>query len=95
MVELFKHTNWSVAYDVLMRGNPPLALQFLLINSLFFIIFAFRRLRGKRSSHNNLAYAVHGFLLLANAGIMYQGEIAPYYERNILMFWHKLHAVIT
>jgi hypothetical protein len=95
MVELFKHTNWSVWYDVLAKGNPPLALQFLLINSLFFIIFAFRRLRGKRSHHNNVVYFVHGVLLLANAGVIFQGDLAPYYQRNILEFWHKLHAVIT
>jgi hypothetical protein len=95
MVELFKETNWNVWYDVLARGNPPLALQFLLINLLFFIIFAFRRLRGKRSSHNNWSYLIHGVLILINAGILYQGELMPFYQRNILMFYYKLHAVVT
>ena len=94
MIEMFKNARWTDFYDVLSKGNPPLALQFLLINALFFVIFALRRARGKKSKNNNASYLVHGFLLLVNAGIMFQGDLLPYYQRNIMVFWAKLHSVI-
>jgi hypothetical protein len=94
MLEMFKNARWHDFYDVLSRGNPPLALQFLIINTVFFVIFAARRARGKRSKNNNTSYAIHGFLLLVNAGIMFQGDLLPYYQRNISIFWTKLQNVI-
>jgi hypothetical protein len=94
MLEMFNQARWSDFYDVLSNGNPPLALQFLLINTLFFLIFAVRRARGKVSKNNNASYLVHGVLILVNAGIMFQGDLAPFYQRNILTFWNKLQHVI-
>lgn len=94
MLEMFKNARWHDFYDVLSRGNPPLALQFLCINTLFFVIFAVRRARGNGSKNTNASYIVHGFLLLVNAGIMFQGDLLPFYERNILSFWYKLNQVI-
>jgi hypothetical protein len=94
MFEMFNRAHWSDFYDVLSKGNPPLALQFLFINTLFFVIFAVRRARGKTSKNNNASYLVHGLLLLVNAGIMFQGDLAPFYQRNILTFWNKLQQVI-
>jgi hypothetical protein len=94
MIEMFKSARWNDFYDVLSKGNPPLALQFLLINTLFFVIFAIRRARGKGSKNTNASYMVHGLLLLVNAGIMFQGDMGPFYQRNILTFWNKLQHVI-
>jgi hypothetical protein len=94
MLENFKNAPWSQWVYVLSSGDPPLALQFVVINSIFFIIFAIRRMRGKRSNQANTAYAVHGILILVNTAILYQSELLPYYQYHFWDFWRQLKQVI-
>lgn len=94
MIENFINAPWGQWIVLLSKGNPPLALQFLLINGVFFLIFAFRRLRGIRTRHANTAYVIHGILIMVNTAILYQDQLYPYYRYNILGFIHKVQAVI-
>jgi hypothetical protein len=94
MLDNIKNAPWHQWYQIMSSGHPPLALQFVVINSIFFLIFAIRRMRGKRSNHGNAAYAVHGVLILVNTAILYQSELLPYYQYQLLSFWHKFQQVI-
>jgi hypothetical protein len=94
MLENIMNAPWRQWYEIMSSGNPPLALQFVVINSIFFVIFAVRRMRGKRSSQGNAAYAVHGILILVNTAILYQSELLPYYQYQVMNFWRQFQQVI-
>ncbi len=94
MIELFKQAHWSDIVIVLSQGEPPVALQLLFANLIFFLIYAFRRLRGKKTRPNNASYLVHGTLVLVNAAVLLQTEFAPFYQHSIVNFWHKFQNVI-
>jgi hypothetical membrane protein len=94
MFDYFRIAPWGDWYLIMSKGNPPLALQFLIINCAFFVIFAIRRIRGEKTKHNNISYLVHGLMFLANVGILYQSDLLPMYQTRIMMFWHKLQYVI-
>ncbi len=94
MLELLKQAHWSDITTVLAQGNPPLALQLLVVNCIFFFMFAFRRLRGKKTRQNNAAYLINGILILVNAAVLTQAQLLPFYQYNIMVFWHKLQQVL-
>jgi hypothetical protein len=94
MLDNFINAPWSQWVLFFSEGHPPLALQFLIINAFFFLVFAIRRMRGKRSNHANTAYAVHGGLILVNLGLLYQAQLLPYYSYHAMNFVHKLQQVI-
>jgi hypothetical protein len=94
MLDQVRYAPWGDWYIIMSKGNPPLALQFLFINFMFFLIFAVRRIRGKKTRHNNLSYVAHGVMFLANVLILYQADILPMYQTRLMMFWHKLQYVI-
>lgn len=94
MLESFKQAHWSDIYYVLMSGDPPLALQLLLINLLFFLIYARRRLKGTKTRQNDASYFVHGIIVLANATLLVQGNFISYYAHNALVIWHKFLQIV-
>jgi hypothetical protein len=94
MWELFKQARWEDWYYVFSDGTPPLALQLLTINAVFFLVFAFRRIRGHRSNRANMAYLTHGMLVAINAAILFQGDLMPFYHQYFMVFVHKLQNVV-
>jgi hypothetical protein len=94
MIEYIKQAHWDDIYTVLMTGNPPLALQLLIVNLVFFLIFAFRRLRGKKTKQNNASYFVHGLIVFANAALLFEGSSMPYYFNSCLQLWHKFMQLV-
>jgi hypothetical protein len=94
MLDNFRNAPWGEWVQVLSTGNPPLALQFAVLNTIFFVIFAIRRLRGKRTSHDNASYAVHALLIFVNVGILYQKELLPYYTYQFVQFWQHFKQII-
>ena len=94
MIELFKDTPWNDWFLIMSKGNPPLAFQFLFINFVFFAIYAYRRIRGKKTRHNNLSYLAHGLMFLANVAILYESELLPIYQTNFVAFWRHVQQII-
>jgi hypothetical protein len=94
MLEQIRNAPWRDLYVVLSKGNPPLAIQFLLINFLFFMVYAVRRLRGHKTRKNNLPYLAHGLMFVLNMVILYQTDVYPIYREQVMLFWHKIQLVI-
>jgi hypothetical protein len=94
MLDNVKNAPWGDLLIVMSKGNPPLAFQFLLINFLFFMIFAVRRLRGQKTRNNNLSYLAHGVMFMANMVILYETDLLPIYHQQVMLFWHKIQLVI-
>ena len=94
MLDQIKYAPWGDWIIVMSRGNPPLALQFLFINLVFFLIFAVRRLRGHKTNQNNFSFVAHGLMFMANVAILYQADLLPMYHTRIMMFWNHFQQVI-
>ncbi len=78
MIQFFQSAPWHQVSDFLAEGNPPLAIRILLLNTLFLIIFAYRRARGLPSMREKTALRVQGFLIAANTLILFELEIKSY-----------------
>jgi hypothetical protein len=93
-IELFQRTNWQIWYDFLSKGNPPLILQLLAINSVIFIFLIIRRSRGQSTLKRGVGATVQGLLILANIAILTQAQLMPIYSGYMTTFWHRLMNVI-
>lgn len=78
MIDFFQNAPWHHAYDFLGNGHPPLAIRILILNTLFLMVFAFRRARGYPSMREKTALRVQVFLIAANALILFEPEIKSY-----------------
>jgi len=62
-------------YNFFADGNPPLVVRVLILNTIFLMVFAFRRARGVTIMGQKTALKVQVFLIAANALILFQPEI--------------------
>ncbi|MFN0193606.1 MAG: hypothetical protein ACKVP5_16810 [Aestuariivirga sp.] len=74
---------WNEFYRILSAGDPPLALQLLVVNTIFFIYFVVRRMRGATSMRREVATTVQGLMLFANVAVLFEdqllGAFRPYF----------------
>lgn len=75
MLQKFLNAPWWQLSDFLTRGQPPLAFQLLIINTIFFILFIIRRMRNERALHRSAAIQVQSLLIVSNALILFQEQI--------------------
>ena len=83
MLDLFYQAQWNELYAFFAEGDPPLAVQLLVVNTIFFVVFILRRARGARSLRSETAMVVQGLLLFANASILFQDYVWHYKDRLI------------
>lgn len=62
------------------RGDPPLIIKILAINTIFFMLFIVRRMRGVPTMRNNVAIRVQTMLIIANALFVFQQEIQTVFK---------------
>jgi hypothetical protein len=74
MIDLFQRANWSEIYFFFARGNPPLAVVLLALNTVFFIYWIVRRMRGARAMRSETAIIVQALLLGSNLVIMFKDD---------------------
>ncbi|MGB8312861.1 MAG: hypothetical protein WCE69_00065, partial [Aestuariivirga sp.] len=58
MLELFREARWDELYAFFAAGNPPLVLQLLVLNTIVFMVFMLRRMRGVRTLRSETASMV-------------------------------------
>jgi hypothetical protein len=78
VIEFFQSAPWHQLVDFLADGHPPLVVRILLLNTLFLVIFAYRRARGIPYMREKTAFRVQSFLIAANALILFEPEIRSY-----------------
>ncbi len=64
--DIFWEAHWDELYAFFSKGNPPLLVILLAINTAVFIYFMVRRMRGKSSLRPETASTVQTLLLAAN-----------------------------
>lgn len=78
---------WAADWDGLFRffaaGNPPLMLQLLAVNTIFFIAFLVRNATAKHRVANKSAPIVQSFLIAANVALVFQGDAFKWIGRLI------------
>jgi len=72
--KLFDAADWDGLYRVLAKGNPPLALQLLALNTIFVVLFIVRRATAKHRMRNQTAEIIQLFLLIANLAVVFQEQ---------------------
>ena len=83
MLDLFYQARWGELHAFFAKGNPPLAAQLLVVNTIFFVVFIMRRARGARSLRAQTATTVQGLLIFANAMVLFQDYMWQYKDRLI------------
>jgi hypothetical protein len=77
-MNVFERARWGDLYNFLADGDPPLIFMLLGINTLFFLLFIYRRLKSKNKLHPTTAYFVQFVLIAANLAVLMQKEWMPY-----------------
>jgi hypothetical protein len=69
-IENFKNARWQDLYGFFAAGSPPMMVKLLIINTIFLVIFVFKKSRGGNSNYQ-ASYAVQALLIAANCLIMF------------------------
>jgi hypothetical protein len=83
MFDLLERTQWDQIYGVLTAGDPPMAYRLLALNTLFFVLFLIRRMRGAPSMRKEVAIRVQGLLIAANSLLLFQEQVIWFLRRFI------------
>ena len=75
VIEFLQNSNWELAREHLLRGEPPLITQLLVFNTVIFIVWALRRMRGGRAIRYKTAVTVQAMLVAANCFLLMNGEL--------------------
>ena len=75
MLEFVTDARWDELYAFFMKGTPPLIAQLLALNTVVFMLFMVRRMRGKHALRVETASLVQSLLLFANMLAIYQDNI--------------------
>jgi len=81
VTELFFHARWGELYAFFAKGNPPLAVQLLVLNTIFFALWIMRRMRNARAMRSEAANIVQALLIGANTMILFQQDITYYLDK--------------
>jgi hypothetical protein len=75
MLDLVNRTPWEQLYGYFARGNPPIIVQILILNAIFFIWFASRRMRKAKPLRQETASNIQSILLAINMVAVFQDSI--------------------
>ena len=81
MLELFRDARWDELYAFFARGNPPLMAQIMALNTIVFMLFIVRRMRGASTLRSETASLVQSLLLVANMLAIFQENIRNGFQR--------------
>jgi uncharacterized protein YegP (UPF0339 family) len=73
-VENFNNARWGEFYAFFANGNPPLAFQLLILNTIFLGFVVYRRAKGKFRMRKSSVLFIQGVLIATNMIIMFQKE---------------------
>ena len=75
MLDMFLRAPWGELHTFFAKGEPPLAFQFLILNTIFFIFFISRRMRGLKTMRTETASTIQSLLIFTNGLILFQDYI--------------------
>jgi hypothetical protein len=73
--DILFNARWQDLYTFFAAGNPPLALQLMVINTIILVWYIVRRARGKHPLHTQTAFVIQGLLIASNMFIMFAPQV--------------------
>jgi len=73
MFDLVQRVNWNEYFLIMTQGNPPLALQLLVVNGMLAAYWLVRRAR-KRKSPQGSAWLLQLLFVAGNLGVVTLGN---------------------
>lgn len=67
--------NWTEYQYYLTDGNPPLYVQLILLNCIFFAVWLYRRIHGSRAARQATSVVFQLAFVLANVGLVIAGQM--------------------
>jgi hypothetical protein len=80
-LDLLWNARWEELYLFMVAGDPPLIQILLGINTVFFILFLFRRASARHRMRPSTVYFVQGAMILANAFALFRDDTMHYIMR--------------
>ncbi len=74
MQGFFESSHYIVAKEMLLSGEPPLITQLLVLNTVFFIFWMLRRMRGAHTMRYKTAITLQSLLVAANCFVILNGD---------------------
>jgi len=81
MFDLVQRTPWDQLFGYFARGNPPIIVQILILNGIFFMWFASRRMRKAKPLRKETAQNIQSILLAVNMAAVFQDSIRQILHR--------------
>jgi hypothetical protein len=75
-MDRFRLADWGEIYAFFAQGSPPLAIQILIINTIFFMLWIVRRMRGAPALRRETSMIVQAILILANMFILFRNNLS-------------------
>ncbi len=75
MFDLVQRTPWEQLIGFFAQGNPPIIVQILILNGIFILWFASRRMRKAKPLRKETASTVQSLLLAVNVVAVFQDSI--------------------
>jgi hypothetical protein len=72
---LIARTRWGDIATFFESGNPPLILKILAVNTIFLLIFVYRRAKAKHRMRPSTAYFIQAVLIAVNMFVLFQKDI--------------------
>jgi hypothetical protein len=73
--DVFWEAKWDELAAFFAKGNPPLIVQLLLLNTIIFMFLIVRRMRGAKTLRPETASAIQTLLLAANMFAIFYDDI--------------------
>ncbi len=74
MEGFFDSTHWELAREFMLRGEPPLLIQILILNTICLMIWMVRRMRGASAMRYKTANTVQAMLIVANCAVLLNSD---------------------
>ena len=74
MIDLFQRARWSEFYIFFAKGDPPLVALLLCLNTIFFVLWILRRMRGASTLRRETAIIVQSLLIFANFALVFHED---------------------
>ena len=75
MLDQIMNAPWWQLTDFFTKGNPPVIVEVMLLNTIFLIVVIIRRAGGLETMRTQTVIQVQGLVILANAMVLFQDQI--------------------
>ena len=82
-IDLFWAADWDGLYRSFAKGNPPLVLQLLAVNTIFFILYVVRRITTKHRLRSTTPEVVQSLLVIVNLIVVFQEDALRWIEPHL------------